>query len=367
MALGVLHCLWSGEIGGAERAVEQLVRVQLRDPDLAPALLFAQPRGPYWERARTLGCPVVELDLPHGHSLARLHRVSDVMRGFDIHHFHSAEVSLMASSIACRSARRIYTHRGGLTDYPIRTRMRYALTGFLLRHWFHAISGNTSHAACAAARLFRIDVERIAVTYNGVEFGLLQPVRHPDDVREELGLEAGAFVIGTAANLKPWKRIDRLLLAAKGVGDERVRVLVLGDGVDRQRLEEVATRNGLESMVIFAGAKRHVADYLQVMDAFCLPSTGLESFGNAVVEAMGLGLPTVILADGGGMLEHIDDGRNGFIAGSQSELEGRLSELARDSDLRRRVGKAAMDVRARYSPERAARAYRDLYERALRA
>jgi glycosyltransferase involved in cell wall biosynthesis len=245
--------------------------------------------------------------------------------------------------------------------------MRYAMTGFLLRHWFHAISGNTSHAAHAAARLFHIDPEQIAVTYNGVEFGLLRPLRDPDDVHHELGLEAQAFVIGTAANLKPWKRIDRLLLAAKRMADERVRVLVIGDGVDRQRLEEVAARNGLESAVIFAGAKRHVADYLQVMDAFCLPSTGLESFGNAVVEAMGLGLPTVIFADGGGMLEHIDDGRNGFIVSTQSELERRLTELANDPDLRGRIGNAARDVRAQYAPERAAQAYRDLYEKALQA
>ena len=47
-----------------------------------------------------------------------------------------------------------------------------------------------------------------------------------------------------------------------------------------------------------------IADYVQVMDAFCLPSTGLESFGNAAVEAMALGVPTVVFADGGGLVEH---------------------------------------------------------------
>ena len=46
----ILHILWHGEIGGAERAVYQLVREQLRDPDLEPAVAFAQPGGYYSEQ-----------------------------------------------------------------------------------------------------------------------------------------------------------------------------------------------------------------------------------------------------------------------------------------------------------------------------
>src|SRR5258708_7514155 len=65
----VLHCWRSGETGGAERAVNQLVREQIRDHAIEPALLFAQRGGHYWDAAQELGCPVVDAGSPHGRAL----------------------------------------------------------------------------------------------------------------------------------------------------------------------------------------------------------------------------------------------------------------------------------------------------------
>ena len=125
----------------------------------------------------------------------------------------------------------------------------------------------------------------------------------------------------------------------------------MGDGPERQRLETQAKRLGVSARVVFAGRQERVASYLQAMDVFCLPSTGLESFGNAAVEAMAAGLPTVVFADGGGLVEHIDDGETGFIVADQHELEATLGRLLSDVELRRRTGeRARRAVRSRYSP-----------------
>jgi glycosyltransferase involved in cell wall biosynthesis len=103
------------------------------------------------------------------------------------------------------------------------------------------------------------------------------------------------------------------------------------------------------------------------MDVFCLPSTGLESFGNAAVEAMAAGLPTVVFADGGGLVEHVDDGETGFIVADQHELEATLGRLLSDVELRRRTGEQARRVvRRRYSVAHAAVAYQGLYGSALK-
>jgi|tagenome__1003787_1003787.scaffolds.fasta_scaffold20844029_1 glycosyltransferase involved in cell wall biosynthesis len=366
MRIRVLHCLWHGEIGGAERAVEQLVAAQLRDPDLEPALLFGQAGGLYWSRARELGCPVVTLGLPHGRALTRVRSSADAMAGFDIHHFHSPEVSLMLSSVLCRGVRRVYTHRGGVYHYSRKARMRNAIAGVLLRRHFHAFSGNTGHAAWAAIELFGLPPKEVRLTYNGLDFGLLRPTRDAGSVRADLGIAPSSFVIGTAANLKPWKRIERLVEAVRKMGDARSHLLIVGDGVDRPRLERSVAESGLRRHVSFVGAQANVADYLQVMDAFCLPSAGLESFGNAVVEAMALGLPSLIFDDGGGMVEHIDDGRTGFIVRDETELVRRLETLRDNPEFGRSVGAAAKaSVRERYTPERSLAAYRDLYDAAL--
>jgi glycosyltransferase involved in cell wall biosynthesis len=366
--LRILHCLWNGEVGGAQRAVHLLVREQLRDPALAPALLFAQGRGAYWEKAKQLGCPVITLDLPNGRAVRRVGVAATAMRPFDLHHFHSAELLLMLASARCRGVRRIYTHRGGSTRYSIGKRLRYGVAGLMLRRRFHGFSGNTAHAARFAAQLFRMDPEQFEVTYNGLEFDLLEPMRSADSVRQDLGLDASDFVLGTAAYLKAWKRIDRLLIAAARLEEPAMRVLIVGDGPDRQRLEALAADLGISENVIFAGKQLHVGDYLQVMDAFCLPSTSLESFGNAAVEAMAMGVPTMILADSGGMLEHIEDETTGLVAADQAELERSVQRLIQDRELAWRIGVAGREsMRLRYTPDQAALRYRRLYASALGA
>jgi glycosyltransferase involved in cell wall biosynthesis len=364
----VLHCLWDGGIGGTERAVYQLVREQQRDPSLAPSVLFAQGRGPYWERLTATGAPVLVLDLPHGHTLPSLPSIASAMRPFDIHHFHSAEPLLMLASIVSGRTCRVYTHRGGIVRYPPKKRLQYRLVGRFLRRSFHGLSGNTRHATRCAAELFHLDGSPVHVTYNGLEFDLLAPRRSAWEVRAALGLAGTDFVVGTTAKLKRWKRLDRLLTAVSRLRDPRLRLLVVGDGPDKDRLASIAGELGIERQVLFAGSQENVADFLQAMDAFCLPSMGLESFGNAAVEAMAFGLPTIVFADGGGMVEHIEQGRTGFIVRDDDELADRIRSLASDARLADRIGaSASATVRARYTPARAAHAYRDLYDGALRS
>ena len=361
----ILHCLWSGEIGGAERAVYQLVREQLKDPWLQPAPLFAQGRGLYWERAQALGCSVFALGIPHGHAVRALNTATDLMRRFDIHHFHSAEPLLMLASARCRGACRVYTHRGAMIYDTPRKRLQYEAAGLIIRQSFHGFSGNTSHAARRGAKLLRLPESCFETTYNGLDFDLLSVRRSRDAVRGDLGFAPADFVLGTSANLRKLKRIDRLLDALAALDNANMRLLVVGDGPDRSRLESRAQQLRMSSTVVFTGRQDHPWDYVQAMDAFCLPS-GFESFGNAAVEAMALGVPTIVFADGGGLVEHIDNGETGFIVSNQRELEATFARLMGDHELRKRIGgHAAARVRERYAPARTAEAYRGLYLRAL--
>ena len=366
--LRVLHCLWDGELGGAERAVYQLVREQLKDPSLEPALLFAQGRGLYWERANALGCGVFALGITNGRAVRAVTTAPDLMRGFDIHHFHSAEPLLMLASARCRGACRVYTHRGGMMRYALRKRLQYEAAGLITRHSFHGFSGNTAHAARSGARLFRLPASSFKTTYNGLDFDLLAVGRTRAAVREAVGFAADDFVLGTSANLREWKRIDRLIDAVAAVHDARMRLLVIGDGPDHARLENHAQQLGVSSNVVFAGRQEHPWDYVQAMDAFSLPSTAMESFGNAAVEAMALGVPTLVFADGGGLVEHVDNDVTGFVVSNQRELEATLMRLIADPELGKRVGaRGAAIIRARYTPPQSAAVYREFYRHALQS
>jgi len=358
--------LWNGSVGGAERAVYQLVREQLRGDSVSPAVLFAQRGGPYWERMVALDCPTFCADLPSSRAFTRLAAVAELMRPFDLVHFHGAEPLYLLASLRCRGQRRVFTQRGGPADhYPPAKRLRYALTGAILRRSVHGLSGNTAHGARAGGQLFGIEPSRFAVTYNGIEFDLLEPTRPAEDVRAELGLAADGLVLGTASTLKDWKRVDRLVAALAAVDHPGLQLVVVGDGDELPRLKALADSLGVRSRTVFTGLVTDVANIVQCLDVFCLPSDGNESFGNAAVEAMALGVPTIVFSDGGGTPEHIDDGETGFIVDDEPQLHQALRRLLDDPALRASVGVAGRAaVRERYTPAAAAQRYERLYDAA---
>ena len=357
----ILHVLWHMDIGGAERALYQLVREQRRHGFEADILLGSHA-GFYGEKARETGATVIELAQKHNLDMSVAPRVAEILGGYDLIHFHGAEIGLMRMAARAKHLRRYYTHRGGIFDYPAKQRLRYAAAGYFLRRRFDALSGNTDQGAVAAAKLFGIPVAKIMTTYNGIDFSLLDPKRTPQEIEEEIGVPAAGTVrIGTSANLRDWKRIDLLVEAMARPGVD-AHCYIIGDGPARKSLEEQVARLGIAEKITFTGKKEHIGDYLQVLDIFVLPSGPEESFGNSAVEAMGVGLPTIVFRDGGGLPEHIEHGTTGFIVNDVDDLATTLQRLIEDPEERRRIGASAHSgIRARYSLDAMVAGYRKLY------
>lgn len=357
----IVHVLWNMEVGGAERAVYQLVREQRRRGAEADVLLCSGG-GLYAELTREAGATVHELGQRRAADVRVAGRAREILQSYDVAHFHGLEPALVHVASRCPGLRSFYTHRGGVFVYPAKRLLRYKLAGRYLSRRFAGVSANTRQGARAASRLFGIPTAAIAVTYNGIDFDLLRPRRDRDDVLAELGAEAAAVRVGTSAHLRDWKRVDRLLRAVAAVRDAKVECVVVGDGPARAGLQRLAATLGIAERCSFTGRVEHVGDYLQALDVFVLPSGPEESFGNAAVEAMGVGLPAIVFDDGGGLLEHVEHGRSGFVVRDEDELAARLSELADDPNLRRRLGDHARETaRTRYSVGEMARRYDELY------
>jgi glycosyltransferase involved in cell wall biosynthesis len=128
-------------------------------------------------------------------------------------------------------------------------------------------------------------------------------------------------------------------------------------------VEAEAARLGIEARVRVTGTLERVADHVAAMDLFAMTSGPRESFGNALVEAMALGVPGVVFADCPGPREHVTDGETGLVVAGVEGLAGAIAEMAADPDRRRAMGEAgSVSVRARYSTERMLAAYRAVYE-----
>ena len=365
--MNVLHVMWAGTVGGAERALYQLVRAQRQFSSFKPVVGYCQPHGYYADLLRSEGVEVVSLGLRRGRDLHRLHAAKSMMSRFPIHHFHAVELVPMLASACCRRATRIYSHRAGASKYPFLKSLQYRSAGLLCRFRFHGFSGNTRRACFSGPRVMGLSPDGWHVTYNGLDFSLLAPRAAMDMVARRHGIVLdGSPIIGTSANLRSLKRIDFLLRACADCQKQLFRILIVGDGPDRERLERLTDSLGLRDRTIFAGTQNHVPDYLALMDIFVLPSNSEESFGNSVVEAMAVGLPSLVFRDGGGLPEHIEHEHTGYVVNSVQDLAERLSALINSPALRHRIGMAARAaVYEKYTLEAMVRRYDQLYNAAL--
>ncbi len=360
----ILHVVWTMRIGGAERAVYQLIREQRRR-GLQADIAVASELGVYAERLQATGAAVHHLRCRGASDLGRSLRLTKIARRYRVVHVHGIEPLLILAVARTKSAL-VYTHRGGLRSYGPGKRVRLAVARRHVRR-FDALAGNTKHSAAVAARWLDLPVERIAVVPNGLDFELLEPTRPPAEVLSELpaASRSSSLLVGTAANLQGWKRVD-LLLAAVAKSDSDIHCVVLGDGPVRDDLERRTRGLGIADRVTFLGRKAHVSDYLQLLQVFVLPSGPEEAFGNAAVEAMGVGIPTIVFADGGGLLEHVRHGETGLVVSSVDELAEALAKIKVDPQLRVALGSGGRDfVRRTYTLDAMFERYAALYEQAL--
>jgi len=120
-----------------------------------------------------------------------------------------------------------------------------------------------------------------------------EPVPREDYAREELGIDAGAFVVGNVGRPTRAKGVDTLI---RGFALARIPgsvLLLVGEDSERREMEALASRLGVSQSVRFLGYRRDVPRLLQVMDAFANLSLSEGGVSGAQLEAMRAGLPSV--------------------------------------------------------------------------
>jgi len=177
----------------------------------------------------------------------------------------------------------------------------------------------------------------------------------------------GEKILIHVSNFRPVKRIGDVLEVFLRVRRAMpARLLLVGDGPERARLEQRCREEGCCDVVTFIGQLQSVEEVLVGSDLFLLPSEN-ESFGLAGLEALSCGVP-VIGSRIGGIPEVVEDGVTGFLhplgdvdamAASAIAL---LSDPERHQEVSRRARERAVE---RFAESRIVARYRELYERAI--
>lgn len=206
----------------------------------------------------------------------------------------------------------------------------------------HAMDRRTLAEARAVFTISRNTAERLQ-RHNGVAARVLYP---PSKLAGSL--RAGDFgdYVFSVGRLNTMKRFDLLIRALKHT-ETPVRCRIAGTGGEREKLLALAARLGVADRLDLLGwvDDAGVVDlYANSLAVYYAPYD--EDYGFVTAEAFEAGKPMVTTADAGGVLELVEDGRNGFVCdpAAPRDIAARLDRLYRDREEARRLGAAGRAV-----------------------
>ena len=238
-----------------------------------------------------------------------------------------------------------------LTTFSFRTLER------LLAHVTTALVAVSPEVRDDLVKLHVAPASKFTVVRLGIELDERTDV--DEDVRAEtrrqLGVAPDAFVVGWVGRMTAVKRTDDVVRALRGLVDRGVDayLCLVGDGPDRDHLEQYAHELGVVKRCLFVGYQEDVARFYSAMDALLLPSVN-EGTPVSVIEALAAQRPAVATRVGG-TPDVIRDGVDGFLVevGDADALSERLAELAGDPERRAQMGADGRErVLGRYAVER---------------
>ncbi len=169
--------------------------------------------------------------------------------------------------------------------------------------------------------------------------------------------------------IKRYKSVDHLLQAAKLLRerDRACRVVIVGTGDDRPRLEQLTVKLGLEDMVEFTGfiSEEEKVNWYR-RSALLVENSVKEGWGLIVMEANGCGTP-VVVARSPGLVDSSRNGVNGLFYeyGNVTDLAGKLERLLGDDELRQKLGRQAIDWAHQWTWDGAADATEEVIRRTM--
>ena len=257
---------------------------------------------------------------------------------------------LIAATLAGRRQRAILSYHGFFESEPqALSRTSFLLTPILSRLSARTVAVSDLLAEDLRSR-FRADKRRTRRVYNPVMWG--------GEIVSPIDLRARPPLVIACGRLVAAKHFDSLINAFARVEPRHARLMIIGEGPERPKLEAEIAKHGLQDRVTLTGYVERPWELFS--QATCLAvSSRLESFGMVVVEALGHGL-SVVSTDCKGPREILADGRYGRLVpvGHEAAMAGAISAALTDpGDPAPRLARAED-----FSLDNSIRAYGDLIE-----
>jgi glycosyltransferase involved in cell wall biosynthesis len=290
----------------------------------------------------------------------------------DIIHSHGEFTDIAAVLLKRRlGARYLVRTRHSTIEWPKRPAL-----GRIFGHWLYpalfdvevAVS-KRSAVALNERLLARWRKRKSTTIYNAIDFGRFEAAQtHRPASRQALHLSEQTLVLGTIGALVAKKGVDTLLHALSMIVCEMedAKLLIVGDGPDRARLEKLAAELNIGEHVIFLGAQAHIEKIIPAFDLY-LSGSLVEGLPTVLLESVAAGVP-VIATDIPGNNEVITNGVTGRLVPPQAPqaMADAIKEARQNADLTSQMAqRALLDIRSRFDIHNIAAQYAALFQRLM--
>lgn len=337
----VITLISGGDIGGAKTHVLSLLH-GLGKTEQVRLVCFRE--GEFAEDARKLGIDTCVMEVSVGAAIGRL---TQMIReeGFQIIHCHGARANLTGAILRRKVRVPIVTtvHSDYRLDYlgrPLHRLTYGTINTIALRMFDYHIGVSDAMAQLLISRGF--DPQTMFAIYNGIDFTPVTPKLGREDYLRSVGLEVrdDTVVFGIAARLDPVKDMPTLIRGFSiAVKDHpNIRLLIAGEGEQRQMLEALAAQTCPQGTVVFAGWVTDMDSFYHALDVNTLTSIS-ETFPYAITEGARMRCAT-IASNVGGIPYIIEHGVTGLLFEPQNAeaLGACMTRLAESRAMREQLG-----------------------------
>jgi len=363
----IVHVLPYMAHGGTEKHVLTLLRRLRKDYDL----ILMAPRGEILDEFLRLDITYVEFKTPGlGRAGARFgKRLKEIHedRGVDAVHVHAAHEYVSFSKRALPHVPVLFhlsAHQGSVVSRFLNYRLSASIAR---RKAAGLIAVSEEEARIIVSHGYPED--KVSVIYNGYEADEGTDDAAVDKLKKEYGLE-GCVVVGNLGRLNKTKRLDLLIeafAAIKGEAPLPLKLLIAGEGPEKENLRLLAQKRGIGKDAAFPGFIRRGDRILGLFDVFVLPTTH-EGCSNVLVEAMAKGLP-ILTTNIPSVSWMFEDEKSGLLF-NKNDLAGlkeKLVLLVEDPSRRAELGRGASARFAEaFTAEKMARSVDSLYRSILK-
>jgi|GEM_PF-6261669 len=293
----VLHILWSGRSGGAERFVRDIT-IYSDKRRFNHHVCFLSQGGWLADDMAKNGIHVDYLGMNAGLSILsgmRIHKVISSIRPHIIHNHGRNYLSNILISFFHNIPKIYFEHGGDLIgDNPKRDELFYSLFG----RFYDLILVNSDYVKDRVMNLQNVKLPIIKTCYIGIDVEKYKNRVDRRKMKLQLGIPEKNSIIGTVCRLVEQKGVDDFIKVASEINKlcNSCSFVVVGEGYKRSELEDIANTHNIT--IHFLGDRPDVPALLSLFDIF-LFTPKQESFGIVILEALAAKVPVLTFPVGG--------------------------------------------------------------------